>query len=249
MTMDSSRVNHGVFVRNIVTKNIVNIQKHVLIYDKYKLILNQAYEKKIEEFISKPKTLTEYEDEILKLKNIIDDIDTVSNKVWLPMLFVDCEELNNGLKDRARGLIQRILDVVSEDNRKVNYKISERYESISANAMKVPNETKELVELTKYLEAVRQNELVKLQQELSESKKRMEFLIDYSILSDEDIKLNANTFTWVSRIIPVLELSKKRIMQKKVKAQEDLKSKIENASKTVDTLFEQVTKLKVFSLI
>ena len=114
--------------------------------------------------------------------------------------------------------------------------------------MKVPNETQELVELTKYLDHVRQVELVRLQEEMTESRRRLEFLIDYSLLSEDDMKLNAATFTWITRIMPVLDLSKKRIMQRKVKAQEDLKMKIEQVSKVVEVVYEQVKKFQDFGI-
>lgn len=110
--------------------------------------------------------------------------------------------------------------------------------------MKVPNETLELVSLSKYLDNVRQVEMVKISEQLKEAKKRMEFLLDHSFISEDDMKLNIATFTWTQRINPVLDLSRKRIVQRKVKAQEDLKTKIESISKEVDVVYDQVIKFK-----
>lgn len=114
--------------------------------------------------------------------------------------------------------------------------------------MKNTTDTEELVELSKYIDSVRQVELPNMNIQLIDNKNMLEFLLDQCHVTDEDMKLNASTFTWVTRIIPVLDLSKKRIMQRKIKAQEDLKAKIESISKEVQEAYEQVTKFKVYSI-
>ena len=122
MSMESSRINQGQYLRTIVTRNIIGAQKHVLNYDRYKMLLSQLYEKKIQEFLELPRKLEEYESEIKKLKDLIEDIDSNANKVYLSMIYLDCEELNGGLKDRAQALIQKIIDTVAETNRRNNTK-------------------------------------------------------------------------------------------------------------------------------
>lgn len=116
---------------------------------------------------------------------------------------------------------------------------------ISSNAMKPTNDTQELVELAKYIDNVRQVEIPNMNVQLSENKDMLEFLLNQCHVSDDDMKLNASTFTWVSRIVPVLDLSKKRIMQRKIKAQEDLKAKIESISKEVFDNYDHILKFKV----
>ncbi len=61
--------------------------------------------------------------------DLIEDIDSNPNKVYLSMIFLDCEELNGGLKDRAQALIQKIIDVVADTNRKTNSRYVESHES------------------------------------------------------------------------------------------------------------------------
>jgi dynein heavy chain len=125
------------------------------------------------------------------------------------------------------------------------HSICESYEKISAKAMKIPNETEELVELMKYIENVKLKEIQELKEEMAKAKKRLDFLLTYSFMNEEDIKLNGVTFTWPSRILPIFDLSKKRLTQKKVKAQEDLKAKIEQNNADLDEIYDDVCKFYV----
>ena len=111
--------------------------------------------------------------------------------------------------------------------------------------MRVPNDTDELVELMKYIESVKLKEIQELKEEMSKAKKRLDFLLNYSFMSEEDIKLNGVTFTWPSRILPIFDLCKKRLTQKKVKSQEDLKAKIEQTNADIEELYDDVAKFHV----
>jgi dynein heavy chain len=111
--------------------------------------------------------------------------------------------------------------------------------------MKVPNDTDELVELMKYIENAKTKDLMVIREEINKGKKRLDFLLTYSFMNEEDIKLNGVTFTWPSRIMPIFDLSKKRLTQKKVKAQEDLKAKIEQTNAELDETFDEVNKFQV----
>jgi dynein heavy chain len=73
----------------------------------------------------------------------------------------------------------------------------------------VPNDTDELVELLKYIEMAKTKDLMVIREEINKGKKRLDFLLTYSFMNEEDIKLNGVTFTWPSRIMPIFDLSKK----------------------------------------
>ena len=111
--------------------------------------------------------------------------------------------------------------------------------------MKIPADTTELVDLMRYIESVKVREIAALRDEITKGKKRLDFLLTYAFMTEEDIRLNGVTFTWPSRIIPIFDLSKKRLAQKKVKAQEDLKMKMETTNAELDELHEEVLKFKV----
>jgi dynein heavy chain len=50
-----------------------------------------------------------------------------------------------------------------------------------------------------------------MQQELEEAASRLDFLMDYAFLSDDDVKLNSMTFRWPEKMGPIFELGETRI--------------------------------------
>ncbi|KAI9331944.1 dynein heavy chain and region D6 of dynein motor-domain-containing protein [Obelidium mucronatum] len=249
MSVDDDRVADGRFFRSIIAKNTLAPQKHLMSYDKYKHLLTHKAEKKIDEFLREKHDLEDYEGEIKKLLKTIEEINGCPSIVRFSMIHLECDVLKNELIQKATALIQRIVDQVAEMNRKQNLSICESYERISARAMKIPNDTLELVELMKYVETARTKDVMLLRDDIAKGKKRLDFLLQYAFLSEEDIKLNGVTFTWPTRILPVFELSKKRMIQKKVKAQDDLKTKTQATSEAIDECFEQAVKFQDYGLM
>ncbi|KAI9093996.1 dynein heavy chain, N-terminal region 2-domain-containing protein, partial [Phlyctochytrium arcticum] len=249
MSMDDDRIGEGRFVRNIVSKNTVGPQKHLLTYDKYKALLTTKAEKRIEDFLREKHDLDDYEAEIKKLNRLIEEISASPSIMRFSLIYLESDALKAELTAKAQQLVQRLVDQVADMNRKINLGICESYEKISAKAMKNPSDTEELVELMKYVDNARQRDIVALRDEITKGKKRLDFLLTYAFMSEEDIKLNGVTFTWPGRILPIFELSKKRMMQKKAKAQEDLKAKMSSANEELDEAFEQVQKFQDYGIM
>jgi dynein heavy chain len=249
ITMDDQRIAEGRFYKRIIAKNTVAPQKHLLSYEKYKSLLNHKAEKRIEDFLREKHDLEDYEQEIQKLMKLIDDIQSSPSIVRLSLIYLDCDSLKADLTNKANNLMQKLVDQVADMNRKSNLSICEAYERISAKAMKAPNDTEELVELMKYVEYAKSKEIVTLRDDIGKGKKRLDFLLTYAFMSDDDIKLNGVTFTWPTRIMPIFDLSKKRMLQKKTKAQEDLKIKIESTNVEVEECFEQAQKFQDYGIM
>ncbi|KAJ3308630.1 Dynein heavy chain 3, axonemal [Boothiomyces sp. JEL0838] len=249
ISMDDERISEGRFYKRIVAKNTVGPQKHLLSYEKYKSLLNHKAEKRIEDFLREKHDLDDYESEIQKLTRLIEEISNSASIVRMSLIFLECEALKLDLTFKANQLVQKLVDQVAEMNRKSNLSICEAYEKISAKAMKVPNDTEELVEIIKYVEQAKSKEIVALRDDIGKGKKRLDFLLNYAFMSEDDIKLNGVTFTWPTRIMPIFELSKKRMLQKKTKAQEDLKIKIESTNAEVEECFDQATKFQDYGIM
>jgi dynein heavy chain len=85
------------------------------------------------------------------------------------------------------------------------YRICQRYEAIEERALKAPENFKEMAEQMEYMEIIKNDELPALLKELEEAQKRLVYIANCSVMSEEHIQLNNITFTWPARIIPVLE--------------------------------------------
>ncbi|KAJ3373477.1 Dynein heavy chain 3, axonemal [Kappamyces sp. JEL0680] len=249
ITMDDQKIAEGRNYKRTVSKNTVGPQKQLMSYEKYKSLLNHKAEKRIEDFLREKHDLEDYEAEIQKLNKIIEDISSSPFYVRMSLIYLDCESLKFDLTAKANQLVQKLVDQVAEMNRKSNMTICEAYERISTKAMKVPNDTEDLVELMRYVDNAKSKDIVALREDIAKGKKRLDFLLNYTFISEEDIKLNGVTFTWPTRILPIFDLSKKRMLQKKTKAQEDLKIKIEATNASLDECFEQAVKFQDYGIM
>jgi len=61
ITMNDDRINGGKYLRKIVAKNTVFPQKHLMSYDKYKPLITQRADKKIDDFLKNKHTLENFE--------------------------------------------------------------------------------------------------------------------------------------------------------------------------------------------
>lgn len=61
--------------------------------------------------------------------------------------------------------------------------------------------------------------------EVFEAGERLKFLMDYALLTEEDIRLNNLTFNWPGRMEPIFEVSDQRLMLRRQKAEEMVKLK------------------------
>lgn len=246
---ECERISDGRLYRRVISKNTIAAQKHLMSYEKYKGLLNHKTEKKIDDFLRDRHELEDYEVEIHKMTKLIDEIGLTPSFVRMSMIYLDCDALKIELISKSNQLVLKLVDQVADMNRKANIQICESYEKISAKAMKTPNDTQELVELMKYVENAKTKDVFILREEINRGKKRLDFLLTYAFLTEEDIKLNGVTFTWPSRIMPIFDLSKKRMTQKKTKVQEDLKVKIENTNADLEECYEQAVKFQDYGLM
>ena len=62
-----------------------------------------------------------------------------------------------------------------------------------------------------------------MQAEIREAGERLKFLLDYALLSEEDISLNNQTFTWPGKMGPIFEVSQQRLVSRREKAEDEVK--------------------------
>jgi len=65
ITMNDDRINGGKYLRKVVAKNTVFPQKHLMSYDKYKPLITQRADKKIDDFLKNKHSLDNFETVLL----------------------------------------------------------------------------------------------------------------------------------------------------------------------------------------
>ena len=95
----------------------------------------------------------------------------------------------------------------------------------------IPDETKALVDLQRYLKLSITESLPLLMDRISIATQRVLFLLDCTILPTEDIQLNTRVFQWPKDMSSVFELAKIRTGHRRDQVEEDLRRRSFDKSK------------------
>ena len=71
----------------------------------------------------------------------------------------------------------------------------------------------------------REETVYKLQAEVKIAAERLQFLLDHATLTEEDFKLNIQTFNWPGRMEPIFEVSQTRLISRREKASRELRER------------------------
>ena len=91
----------------------------------------------------------------------------------------------------------------------------------------IPDRTKELVDLQKYLKVSMNETMPVLNQKITMATQRVLFLLDCTLFPTEDIQLNTRVFQWPKDMASVFELAKTRTGHKRDQVEEDLRKQID----------------------
>ena len=87
----------------------------------------------------------------------------------------------------------------------------------------IPEKTKDLVELQRYLKTSMTETMPGLMTRIEVATQRVLFLLDCTILPTEDIQLNTRVFQWPKDMASVFELAKTRTGHRRDQVEEDLR--------------------------
>ena len=86
----------------------------------------------------------------------------IHNVTHFPIMRLDCDDLKRGLVSRANGYAEYLLKRIADEHRQENEKIVEMFEEIRKGALREPSDTKEVMELMKFVEVAQNDTIVKL---------------------------------------------------------------------------------------
>ncbi|XP_048576009.1 dynein axonemal heavy chain 3 isoform X2 [Nematostella vectensis] len=206
--------------------NTVGPQKYLNTYKKYQDLLNNKAETDVQAFLQDDPVLLALAKKIDEFQSLSREIASLHLSVPLNMLCLNCQEVNQELSLRASKLADTMIHYVVDQNRDKNRGICRQYDEVSDKVQEMPDNTKDLVTLTQFLEKASTVLVVQLQSHVDDAGERLLFLLDYATLPYEDIKLNSTVFHWPEHIQKIFELSKNRIGHRKDLAMDDLKHRV-----------------------
>ena len=119
-----------------------------------------------------------------------DEINQIRQNVQLNLFGLSCQELNKEMFTRTENLRLGLIKFQEELNRTWNREICKNFDEMAGRLGEIPDETKELVDLQRYLQTCMKETVPALIKRISIATQRVLFLLDCTILLKEDIQLN-----------------------------------------------------------
>lgn len=121
---------------------------------------------------------------------------SIRNSVLLNLFVLDCGDLNRGMITHCGELYDSLIRHQVDTNRSWNRNICNQFDDMATRLGEIPDETKALVELQRYLKTSMTETMPALMRRIAEATQRVLFLLDCTILPTEDIQLNTRVFQW-----------------------------------------------------
>ncbi|EPZ33684.1 Dynein heavy chain domain-containing protein [Rozella allomycis CSF55] len=120
ISLDDPRIVECTELRNTFARNYVEPQRYILQYEKFKALMTQKADRKIEDFIKERHDLDEYETEINKLMKTRIEINSLPLSISFSMINLDCNALAEDLLNRTRALIDKLVEQILSKAREDN---------------------------------------------------------------------------------------------------------------------------------
>ncbi|CAF0750041.1 unnamed protein product [Didymodactylos carnosus] len=228
-------------VLEVLNKNLPGPQLYLHEYDQYQELLNLKAEAETIDFLKqKDHTLETFETEIKAKTALINEIMLKRINAPLNLINLDCHDLNEHLVKTVKKLREKLVQYCIEDNNRLNKEIVKEYDEIANTVSVAAEDIEELVKTTEFLNKALETSIYKLAYKIGEAKDRLMFLLDYAIMSPEDLKLNAQVFHWPENILSILELNQGRLTALRERAEERLRDRILKFEKKLEDLQKDV---------
>nr|KAJ3422321.1 Dynein heavy chain 7, axonemal [Polyrhizophydium stewartii] len=231
-------------LRKYTQESFAAAKDHLARYNTYVDLFSVELDKQVDEFFSSEHTFEDYIAQIEKYKSIVNDILNHPRRVELVLIELITEDLHRIFIARANSLAAKFINKITEQNIEHQLRICTRYETIEEKALRIPEGFKEMAEQMEYMHQTLEEELPSLLSELEESRRRLMYIFNYSLLSEDHIKLNSRTFTWPARIIPILEQHNKIIGVAREKSEESLRERRIKFEQELEEIRVQVEELR-----
>ncbi|KAM9856226.1 dynein axonemal heavy chain 12 [Aulostomus maculatus] len=217
-----------VTVKAAVCANLEEPDKHFQNYvENYDWLINGAAQAQVQKFMEENHSFDEYAEHVEGFRALSKEILNLPAKAHFMMIHLDCEELKQGLFNKAKNYAEILLKKLIISHRQENLQICSEFETIREKALKEPTNTEDMIQMIDFIDFTKRKSIAHLHEKIKETCCRLMYLLDVHIFEPEDIKLNSAVFLWPQKILHVLELNDEVMQRAKRKAEENLVAKRE----------------------
>ncbi|KAA8590936.1 hypothetical protein FQN60_001879 [Etheostoma spectabile] len=217
-----------VTVKAAVCKNLEEPDKHFQNYvDNYDWLVNGTAQARVDKFMEEEHSFDEYTKQVEEFRVLSKEIISLPAKAHFSMVHLDCEELKQGLANKANNYAQILLKKLITSHREQNLQICSEFETIRENILKVPESTEDMTEIIDHINFTKTKGIAELHEKIKEAYRRLLYLLDVHIIEPEHLELNSTVFLWPQKILHVFELSQEVMQKAKQKGEQELIAKRE----------------------
>ncbi|XP_019392438.1 PREDICTED: dynein heavy chain 12, axonemal [Crocodylus porosus] len=195
--------------------------------ERYGWLVDGTAQVQIDTFEAEKHSFDEYTIFIDRFLSLAKEIMSLPQLAHFPMMRLDCDDLKQGLADKAKSFASMLLERIVANHREENEKICQEFETIKDHALKIPETTEEMMETITYVEKAKTTGIQELIVRIKECHQRMNYLLDVFIFTPQDLMLNATVLLWPQTINPIFDENDDLIEQSKRKGESELLAKRE----------------------
>ncbi|KAJ6668326.1 hypothetical protein lerEdw1_015703 [Lerista edwardsae] len=157
-TIDTELPDHVItwasnILRRAIHENLKGPKAHFDSYvENYGWLVDGTADERIRTFIDEEHTFDEYTEFIDEFFTLAKEIMNLPLMGHFPMVRLDCDDLKQGLVDKARSFSNKLLETIVARHKEENEKICNEFETIKERALKVPETTEEMMESIVYID-------------------------------------------------------------------------------------------------
>ncbi|XP_021171969.2 dynein heavy chain 12, axonemal [Fundulus heteroclitus] len=233
-----------VTVGNAVRKHLEGVDEHFKSYVKsYDWLVNGTAQSQMDTFLEEEHSFDEYTKQVEKFHMLAKEIALLPSKVYFPMVHLECEELKQGLSDKAKMFADLLLKTLVTKHREQNQLICSEFETINNKALEVPENTDAIAQMVDYINFTKTKGVKVLDEKIQEASTRLLYLLDVYFMEPEDLELNSTVFLWPKNILNAFELNNEVLQSAKQKGEKELIAKREKLMVELERLAQMTEQL------
>uniref|UniRef100_A0A4W6E1J2 Dynein axonemal heavy chain 12 n=1 Tax=Lates calcarifer TaxID=8187 RepID=A0A4W6E1J2_LATCA len=127
------------------------------------LISNQA---RVEMFMEEEHSFDQYTKQVEEFRALSKEIIRLPAKAHFTMVHLDCEELKQGLANKAKTYAEILLKKMITSHREQNLQICSEFETIRKKALKVPENTEDMTQMIDYINFIKTKGIAELSEKI-----------------------------------------------------------------------------------
>ncbi|KAK2851543.1 hypothetical protein Q5P01_007819 [Channa striata] len=237
-----------VTVKNAMYKNLEEPEKHFQHYvDNYNWLVNGTAQARVKFFVEEEHSFDEYTKQVEEFRALSKEIISLPAKAYFTMVHLDCEELKQGLANKAKSYAEILLKKLITSHREQNLLICSEFEAIKEKALQVPENIEDMANMIDYVNFTKTKGIAELNEKIKEAYCRLVYLLDVHMIEPHDLELNSTVFLWPQKILNVFELNEEVMHRAKQKGEQELLAKRERLMVQLEKLGRRIEELPHYS--